>query len=79
MAEIIQNSSLPVYTLISGGTNSKTAELCRLCDIDYNGVAIGSWARKIVKQATSAKDFWENKELQEKSIEIAKELIQSTY
>ena len=48
-AEIVQNANLPVYLLLSGGTNSKTAELARMCGINYNGIAIGSFARKIVK------------------------------
>ncbi len=40
---------LPVYLLISGGTNTKTAKLAKLCDIKYNGISVGSYARKIVK------------------------------
>lgn len=50
-AEIVQNAGLPVYLLLSGGTNSKTAELARSCGINYHGIAIGSFARKIVKNA----------------------------
>lgn len=53
-AEIVQNAKLPVYLLLSGGTNSKTAELARICKIDYNGIAVGSFARKIVKDASNA-------------------------
>lgn len=49
MAEIIQDENLPVYIFISGGTNSKTAELAKQCGINYSGIAIGSYARKIVK------------------------------
>lgn len=52
MAEIVQNEGLPVYILLSGGTNSKTAELAQLCGIKYSGIAIGSFARKIVKNLT---------------------------
>lgn len=51
-AEIVQNANLPVYLLLSGGTNSKTAELARMCGINYNGIAIGSFARKIVKNVS---------------------------
>lgn len=75
MAEIIQNANLPVYIMLSGGTNSKTAELARLCGINFWGIAIGSWARKIVKPYLSTEDFWENREIQRKAIEIAKELV----
>jgi len=76
MAEIIQNANLPVYIMVSGGTNSKTAELCRLCGINYWGIAIGSWARKIVKPYINTIDFWENIELQNKAIEVASKLVE---
>ena len=77
MAEIIQNSALPVYIMLSGGTNSKTAELARICGIKYWGIAIGSWARKIVKPFVSLEDFWNNFEAQSQAIRAAKELIQN--
>ena len=75
MAEIIQNANLPVYIMLSGGTNSKTAELAKMCGINYWGIAIGSWARKIVKQYVYADNFWENKDIQQQAIKVAKELI----
>lgn len=65
MAEIIQNENLPVYIFISGGTNSKTAELAKLCGINYSGIAIGSYARKIIKTQNPVMIA---KELVEKSI-----------
>lgn len=77
MAEIIQNANLPVHIMISGGTNSKTKELAELCGIKYWGIAIGSWARKIVKEQLVTKDFWENGEIQISAIKIAKALIMS--
>lgn len=79
MAEIIQNANLPVYILVSGGTNSKTAELCRQCDINYHGIAIGSWARKIVKSQLSTPDFWENQEVQEEAVQLACNLLASNF
>ena len=75
MAEVIQNAQLPVYIMLSGGTNSKTAELSKMCGINYWGIAIGSWARKIVKPYVSKDDFWENDEAREEAIKTAKELI----
>ena len=75
MAEIIQNTNLPVYIMISGGTNSKTAELAKLCDISYWGIAIGSWARKIVKQEITTNNFWQNETLQNIAIQKASDLI----
>lgn len=77
MGEIIQNNNLPVHIMLSGGTNSKTAELAKLCGINYWGIAIGSWARKIIKPYVCMPDFWENKEAQAKAVEIAKRLVKS--
>lgn len=77
MAEIIQNANLPVYLILSGGTNSKTLELSHQCKIYPNGVAIGSWARKIVKPYLSLSDFWENIDAQNQAIEAARNLIKA--
>ena len=75
MAEIIQNANLPVHIMISGGTNSKTRELAELCEIKYWGIAIGSWARKIVKQEITTNNFWQNETLQNIAIQKASDLI----
>ena len=77
MGEIIQNNNLPVHIMLSGGTNSKTAELAKLCGVNYWGIAIGSWARKITKPYICMPDFWKNKEAQVKAVEIAKKLVES--
>lgn len=47
MAHLVQDFG--TYILISGGTNSKTAQLAKDCEVRYNGISIGSYARKIVK------------------------------
>ena len=39
-AEIVQNENLPVYLILSGGTNGKTTELAQMCEIKYHGVAM---------------------------------------
>lgn len=74
-AEIVQNQKLPIFTIISGGTNSKSTELAKLCNIEINGVAIGSFARKIVKEFISKDDFYNNKTNFNKALNIAKNLI----
>ena len=79
MAEIIQNEKLPVYLILSGGTNSKTAELAKLCAVDINGIAFGSYARKIVREYIDREDFFENKEIFSKAQQAAKSLIDSTF
>ncbi len=78
MAEIIQNTDLPVYILLSGGTNSKSSELAKLCKVDINGVAIGSFARKIVREYIARDDFLENNEIFDKALRIAKNLVDTS-
>lgn len=74
-AEIIQNAKLPVYIMLSGGTNSKTAELAKMCGINYNGIAIGTFARKIVSRYIDRPDFLANKYAFEDALKIAKALV----
>lgn len=77
-AEIIQDANLPVYILLSGGTNSKTTILAQQCEIFANGVSMGSYARKIVREYLDRDDFLENSEVFEKALAIAKQLIDAT-
>ena len=74
-AEIIQNENLPVYLLLSGGTNSKTAELAKMCGINANGISVGSFARKIVKKYNDREDFLRNELVFNDAVNVAKELI----
>ncbi len=78
MAEIIQNANLPVYIVLSGGTNSKTLKLAKLCGINYHGIAAGSYARKIVKKYISHPDFWVNDKIYNEGVRIAKNYMQET-
>lgn len=75
--EIVQNAKLPVYIMFSGGTNSKTFELARMCEISACGVAVGSYARKIVKKYIDREDFWTNPEVLNGALPVAKELVDS--
>lgn len=79
VAQLFINEKLPAYIIVSGGTNSKSAELARLCNVNINGVAIGSFARKIVKDEISAPDFAENNFLFESAVSKAKMLVQSVF
>ena len=78
-AEIVQNEKLPVYLFISGGTNTKTAALAKMCGIESNGISVGSYARKIVKQYIARDDFLTNKEIFNKALKVAEELLLSTF
>ena len=55
-------SKLPV--LISGGTNSFTGELARNCGVPFNGITIGTHARKVIKEFESKPKEMSNKDLQ---------------
>ena len=61
--------------MLSGGTNSKTAELAKMCNINYSGIAIGSFARKIVKQYIERSDFLTNENVFNEALSIAKNLV----
>lgn len=76
-AEIVQNAKLPVYLMLSGGTNEKTTELARMCEISYHAVAIGSYARKIVRRYIERSDFWTNGSVIDTALGIAKPLVDS--
>mgnify|MGYP001604193717 CR=1 FL=1 len=76
-ADIIQKSGIPVMILLSGGTNSKTGLLARQCGVRGNGVAVGSWARKIVKGFIRRDDFDNNLDVVKKAVTVAEKLIKS--
>lgn len=76
-AEIVQNAKLPVYIMLSGGTNSKTAELAKMCAINYNGIAIGTYARKIVSKYIECEDFLRNEYVFNEALKIAKALVET--
>lgn len=42
-AQIVEGAGLPVFLILTGGTNSKTTEFAKLFDVKANGVAIGSY------------------------------------
>ncbi len=74
-ADIILKSGISVPVIISGGTNSKSAKLAKLCKVDISGVAIGSYARKIVKKYIEKEDFLYNKKYFNEALKIAKKLV----
>ena len=78
MADFFASKELPVYLITSGGTNSKTSELAKICGVNIDGVAIGSYARKIVKDYIEKEDFWTNKDAQNSAIKIAQNLVNIT-
>ena len=77
-AQIVERANFPVYLMLSGGTNSRTAEMAKLFAIKAHGVALGSYARKIVLNYVRRKDFFTNKEKFNKALLIAKKLADTT-
>lgn len=75
MAQIIEDAKLPVYLMLSGGTNAKTCELANMCEIDYCGVAVGSYARKLVRPYILREDFYSNDFVFSEALEAARALV----
>jgi ferredoxin len=62
--------------LLSGGTNSYTGKMAKMCDINFGGVAIGTHARKIVKPFIESENFDSDMVNLNKAVEIAAELVE---
>lgn len=74
-AQITQE--LEINTILSGGTNSKTAELAKMCSVKINGVAIGSYGRILVKEEIKNPEFWYNNEVFSSALNKTKRLVNS--
>ena len=74
-AQLFQNSKLPVYIMMSGGTNSKSTLLAKKCGVRPHCLAVGSYARKIVKEFIERDDFYTNQEIFNQAVERAKSLV----
>lgn len=77
-AQLFQNSKLPVYIMMSGGTNTRSTELAKACGVHPHCLAVGSYARKIVKEYLLMDDILENKSAMEEAVKIAKSLIDTS-
>ena len=75
-AQLFQNSKLPVYIMMSGGTNTKSSELAQKCGVHPHAIAVGSYARKVVKKYLEMDDILENKKAFSEAVEIAGNLIE---
>lgn len=74
VAKIIQNEKLPVYLQISGGTDETSFSSAINLGLNINGVAIGSYARKLIKPYLRNLD---DKENLSNAINLAKSLVNS--
>lgn len=74
-AQLFQNAKMPVYIMMSGGTNTKSTELTKLCGVNIHCLAVGSYARKIVKKYLDNEDLYNNPIAMDEAVKTAKYLI----
>jgi len=74
-ADIIDKAGITPYIFISGGTNSKTKELAKMCSVDVTGISIGTYARKIVRKFIEEDDFLTNKTSFDKALEVIRCIV----
>ena len=75
-AQLFQNAKMPVYIMMSGGTNTKSTELASLCSVKPHCLAVGSYARKIIKDYLAMDDLFENELAMSEAVKIAKSLVE---
>jgi len=64
-----------INILLSGGTNSLTNALAKQCGVKVQGVSIGTFGRKVVKDVISSADFYNDKKLIMHGCSLAKKLV----
>ena len=74
-AQLFQNANLPIYIMMSGGTNTKSTELAKACGVKPHCIAIGSFARKIVKKYLLMDDLFENEQALQEAVLVARNLV----
>ena len=67
-AQMFQKANIPAYIMMSGGTNIKSIELAKLCAIEPSCLAVGSYARKIVKEYLDSEANFESALLKAKAL-----------
>jgi len=74
-AQLFQNAKMNAYIMMSGGTNTKSTELTKLCGVKPHCLAVGSFARKIVKDYLKMENLLDDKKALNEAVQIAKSLI----
>ncbi len=77
-AQLFQNAKLPAYIMMSGGTNTRSTELAIKCGVHPHCVAIGSFARKIVKDFLLDEKLFKDEKLMDEAVKIAKNLVETS-
>ena len=74
-AQMFQNAKIPAYIMMSGGTNTKSIQLAKLCDVHPHCLAVGSYARKIIKKYLDNENLFNDKKAIDEAVKIAKSLV----
>ena len=77
-ADIVDKFSLPIYILLSGGTNSQSIKLSQACSVPYAGVSIGTFARHLVYEFINDPEFSDISIL-ELAVKKAKTLVDTCF
>ncbi len=77
-ADIVLKANITPYVIVSGGTNSKTMKLAKLCELDVSGFAAGSYARKIVKEFIDNKNFLHDEKIFASALLVAENFIHNS-
>jgi NAD-dependent dihydropyrimidine dehydrogenase PreA subunit len=72
---IYTKRSMKIKQLLSGGTNSLTAELANNANVRWHGVSLGTFARNLIKDEIQTPDFDSDFVLQRAAVEKAHKLI----
>lgn len=77
-ADIVAKMKLPVFILLSGGTNARTVELSRMCGVPYAGVSLGTFARHLVYEFINDPRF-PNGGLLDAAVSRARRLVETCH
>lgn len=76
VAKIIQEENLPVYLHLSGGTNERSFNHAIQAGLNVHGVAIGSYARKLLMPYLKT-PLWDDKYMLKAALQITRSLVRS--
>lgn len=76
---LIQKQNYKAYLNLAGGTNLKTAQLAYEKKLAFDGIALGTFARKSVEKYIFDENFFDDKNLQQEAISVAQKIIAQTF
>jgi ferredoxin len=74
IAQIVDRAKLPVHLMVSGGTNQYTRSSLARNQVNYRGIAYGTYARNLVKDFIKLPDIFSNKDCLDRVLSDIKEM-----